>query len=103
MTNCTVNPNEKHTLWVKMNGPDSYRGNYSECVDYKGYEFKFYVSNYSNNYTNTTAGQIHGLLCSFKYFDHLLSKKTSRIYSTNITHLLLASNSLSQSDNVYYC
>lgn len=63
---CTVNPNEKHTLWVKMNGPDSYRGNYSECVDYKGYEIKFYESHYSNNYTNTSAGQIPGLLCSFK-------------------------------------
>lgn len=63
---CTIHPNQRHTLWVKMNGPDSYRGNYIECVNYNGYEFKFYESNHSNNYTNTSAGQIPGLLCSLK-------------------------------------
>lgn len=31
---CTINPNERLVLWVKMNGPDSYRGNYIECVNY---------------------------------------------------------------------
>lgn len=61
---CTIKPTEKYTVWMKMNGPQSYRGNYSEFVDYKGYKFKFYESNYSNNGTCVSMGQIPGLLCS---------------------------------------
>lgn len=48
-----------------MNGPQSDRGNYSECVDYKGYKFNFYESGYSNNGTCVSIGQIPGLVCSF--------------------------------------
>lgn len=61
---CTIKPTEKYTIWVKMNGPQSYRGNYSECVDYKGYQFNFYESGYSNNGTCVSMGQIPGLVCS---------------------------------------
>lgn len=63
---CKVNPNERYTVWVKMNGPKSYRGNYSECVEYKGHKFKFYKSIYSSNGTSAASGQIPGLLCSFQ-------------------------------------
>lgn len=63
---CKVNPNERYTVWVKMNGPKSYRGNYSECVEYKDHKFKFYKSKYSNNGTDVGLGQIPGLLCSLK-------------------------------------
>lgn len=63
---CKINPNEKYTVWVKMNGPRSYRGNYSECVEYKSYKFKFYKSVHSSNSTDVNIGQIPGLICSFK-------------------------------------
>lgn len=63
---CKIIPNEKYTVWVKMSGPVSFRGSYSECVEYKGYKFKFYQSNYSSNGTNVASGQIPGLLCSLK-------------------------------------
>lgn len=63
---CTIYPNEKYTVWVKMNGPKSYRGEYSECVDYKGYKFKFYQTVQSSNGTSVASGQIPGLLCSLK-------------------------------------
>lgn len=63
---CKVNPNERYTVWVNMNGPKSYRGNYSECVKYKGYKFKFYKSKYSKNGTSATSGQIPELLFSLK-------------------------------------
>lgn len=59
-------PNEKYTVWVKVNGPQSYQGNHSECDDYKGYKFIFYESNYSDNCTCVASGQIPGLLCSLK-------------------------------------
>lgn len=63
---CKIIPNEKYTVWVKMSGPVSFRGSYSECVEYKGYKFKFYKSNYTTNGTSVTSGQIPGLLCSLK-------------------------------------
>lgn len=63
---CTINPLKKYTIWVKMNGPMSFRGNYSECVDYKDYKFKFYQSVHCSNGTNVTTGQIPGLLCFLK-------------------------------------
>lgn len=63
---CKINPNEKYTVWVKMNGPKSYRGIYSKCVDYKSYKFKFYKSVHSSNSTDVNIGQIPGLICSFK-------------------------------------
>ncbi|XP_052694048.1 BTB/POZ domain-containing protein 6-like [Crassostrea angulata] len=63
---CKVNPNERYTVWVKMNGSKSYRGNYSECVEYKDHKFKFYKSKYSNNGTDVGIGQIPGLLCYLK-------------------------------------
>lgn len=61
---CKIIPNEKYTVWVKMNGPNSYQGISSECVEYKGYKFIFYESNYSSNCTSVSSGQIPGLLCS---------------------------------------
>lgn len=63
---CKIIPNEKYTVWVKMNGPLSYQGNHSACVEYKGYKFIFYESNYSDNSTCVASGQIPGLLCSLK-------------------------------------
>eukprot|EP00105_Crassostrea_gigas_P012703 XP_011428779.1 PREDICTED: BTB/POZ domain-containing protein 6-like [Crassostrea gigas] len=63
---CKIIPNKKYTVWVKMNGPQSYQGNHSECVEYKGYKFVFYESNYSSNGTCVASGQIPGLLCSLK-------------------------------------
>lgn len=61
---CKINPNEKYTVWVKMNGPDSYRGYYSKHVDYKGFTFTFYRSSYCYNGTSASTGQIPGLICS---------------------------------------
>lgn len=63
---CKVNPNERYTVWVKMIGPESYRGNYCECVEYKGFKFEFYKSKYSKNGTSATSGQIPELLFSLK-------------------------------------
>lgn len=63
---CKIIPNERYTVWVKMIGPESYQGNYCECVEYKSYKFKFYQSNYSSNGTSVALGQIPGLLCSFQ-------------------------------------
>lgn len=63
---CRISPHKKYTEWVKMTGSESYRGKYSEYVEYKGYKFKFYKSKYSSNGTSVTSGQIPGLLCYLK-------------------------------------
>ena len=60
---CSITPNESYTAWVKMIGPQCYRGDYSDCVDYKDFIFKFFHSNESTNNTNVVLGQIPGLLC----------------------------------------
>lgn len=59
-----ITPNAIYTVWVNLDGPKSYRGIYSGDVEYEGYTFKFYKSNYSNNGTSASIGQIPGLLCS---------------------------------------
>lgn len=63
-TPAQITPNAKNTVWVNLDGPNSYRGMYSGDVDYEGYKFKFYKSNYCNNGTSVSIGQIPGLLCS---------------------------------------
>nr|XP_022307251.1 BTB/POZ domain-containing protein 6-like isoform X1 [Crassostrea virginica] len=60
---CSITPNERYTAWVKMSGPQCYRGNYCDCVDYKDFIFKFFKSNESTNGTDVVYGQIPGLLC----------------------------------------
>lgn len=63
---CKINPDEKYTLWVKLNGPSSFRGEYSSCVNHKNYVFKFHRSEYCTNGTCESYGQIPGLLCNLK-------------------------------------
>lgn len=63
---CQINPDEKYTIWIKLRGPSSFKGQYSSCVNHKEYVFKFYKSKYCTNGTCENSGQIPGLLCNLK-------------------------------------
>lgn len=39
----------KYIVWVKLDGFKLYWGEYFGDLEYEGYIFKFYKSNYSNN------------------------------------------------------
>lgn len=58
-----IEPFENYTIWLKMVGPNGYRGDYSDCVNYEDYKFKFYQSGECTNGTSVHCGQIPGLVC----------------------------------------
>mgnify|MGYP003691555013 CR=1 FL=1 len=63
---CPINPNELCTIWVKMKGPPSFQGEYSNQIIHKGNVIRLYNSHLSSNATDVTHGQIPGFICFLK-------------------------------------